>query len=88
MTCGTKDGKPHIYPPLKAIRRKCLDCCCGSSHEVDLCPVTDCSLYPYRLGKNPNRKGRAYTEEEKKAFREHLAKARAKKSHDSDSDSS
>ena len=40
--------------PLRAIRAKCLDCSCGSVNEVKLCPITDCSLYPYRLGKNPN----------------------------------
>jgi hypothetical protein len=57
MTCGTKDGHPHIYTPIKAIRRKCLSCCCGSPQEVKLCPVTDCSLYPYRLGKHPKRTG-------------------------------
>jgi hypothetical protein len=22
----TKEGEPHVYRPLKAIRRKCLDC--------------------------------------------------------------
>jgi hypothetical protein len=43
--------------PVKAIRAKCLDCCCGSSHEVKLCCIPDCSLFPYRLGKNPARKG-------------------------------
>lgn len=43
--------------PLKAIRLKCLDCCCGSSNEVKLCPVTSCALYPFRFGKNPNRAG-------------------------------
>lgn len=43
--------------PLKAIRAKCLDCCCGSAHEVRLCPCEDCSLYPYRFGKNPNLQG-------------------------------
>lgn len=42
---------------LKAIRLKCLDCCCGSSEEVKNCPCTDCSLYPYRDGHNPARKG-------------------------------
>lgn len=46
----------HISP-LKAIRLKCLDCCCGSSHEVKLCPCTKCSLYHFRFGKNPNRAG-------------------------------
>lgn len=43
--------------PLKAIRAKCLDCCCGQSFEVKMCTCTECPLYPYRLGKNPNRKG-------------------------------
>jgi hypothetical protein len=53
MSCGTKAGEPHIYTPLRAIRRKCLDCCCGSSQEVSLCPVHSCSLHPYRFGKRP-----------------------------------
>lgn len=43
--------------PLKAIRLKCLDCCCGSAHEVRQCTAERCSLYPFRLGKNPNRAG-------------------------------
>ncbi len=43
--------------PIKAIRAKCLDCMCGQPKEVRLCPMTDCSLYPYRMGKNPNRAG-------------------------------
>ena len=38
--------------PMKAIRAKCLDCC-GSSHEVRLCTVEKCPLYPYRFGKRP-----------------------------------
>jgi len=43
--------------PLKAIRLKCLDCSCGSSNEVKLCPAEKCPLYPFRFGKNPNRAG-------------------------------
>ena len=43
--------------PMKAIRAKCLDCCCGSAHEVNLCPCEECTLYPYRFGKNPSRRG-------------------------------
>ena len=43
--------------PLKAIRLKCLDCCCGSAHEVKLCTAEKCPLYLFRLGKNPNRAG-------------------------------
>jgi hypothetical protein len=83
MSCGTKDGKPHIHTPVKAIRHKCLDCCCGSSQEVQLCPVHDCSLYPYRLGKSPTRKGRQLSGEERAAAAERLAKARAIKRSDS-----
>lgn len=44
--------------PLRAIRTKCLDCCCGQVNEVRLCPCLDCSLYPYRLGKDPARAGK------------------------------
>ena len=39
--------------PLKAIRGKCLDCCAGQANEVRQCPCTDCTLHPYRFGKNP-----------------------------------
>ena len=35
----------------KAIKAKCLDCCCGSQKEVKLCPSKDCPLWIYRLGK-------------------------------------
>lgn len=39
--------------PIKAIRNKCLDCCCYQPSEVKLCNCVDCSLYPYRMGKKP-----------------------------------
>ena len=39
--------------PLKAIRQKCLDCCCGQANEVKKCLCTDCTLHPFRMGKNP-----------------------------------
>lgn len=39
--------------PIKSIRAKCLDCCCGSAQEVRLCPSEDCALWPYRMGKRP-----------------------------------
>lgn len=35
---------------LKIIRKHCFNCCCGSYKEVELCPDTDCVLYPYRMG--------------------------------------
>ena len=39
--------------PVKAIRAKCLDCCCGNTAEVRRCPAQNCSLHPYRMGKRP-----------------------------------
>ena len=46
-----------ILRPLKAIRLKCLDCSCWQHKEVRLCPAKECTLHPYRFGKNPNRSG-------------------------------
>ena len=43
--------------PLQAIRIKCLDCCCQVKSQVKHCPLDNCPLYPFRLGKNPNRSG-------------------------------
>ena len=42
-----------ILTPLKAIRAKCMDCCCGQAKEIKLCNMKNCPLYPYRLGKRP-----------------------------------
>jgi hypothetical protein len=53
---------------LRAVRAKCLDCCCGSAHEVGLCHLTDCALWPYRAGTNPFRKRPALTPEQKAAL--------------------
>ncbi|WP_417798921.1 hypothetical protein [Terasakiella pusilla] len=39
--------------PLKAIRQNCIECSGGSKHEVKLCTVEHCPLYPFRLGRNP-----------------------------------
>ena len=43
--------------PIKAIRIKCLDCCCGNTAEVRRCPAQNCSLHPYRMGKRPKAGG-------------------------------
>ena len=40
--------------PIKAIRKKCLDCTCYQPKEVRLCPVVNCPLYPYRMGTRPS----------------------------------
>lgn len=42
-----------VLTPLKAIRAKCLDCCCGDKKEVRECIIEKCSLHPYRMGKRP-----------------------------------
>jgi len=44
--------------PLKAIRAKCLECCCGHPKDVKHCEFTKCTLYHYRLGKDMKRKGK------------------------------
>lgn len=44
-----------MLTPIKAIRAKCLDCCCGHVGEVRMCPSKNCPLYPYRMGKRPKR---------------------------------
>lgn len=38
-------------PPIKSIRKYCLWCCIDSKEEIKLCPIFNCSLHPYRLGK-------------------------------------
>ena len=41
--------------PIKAIRAKCIDCCCGDKKEVRLCTIDWCPLWPYRMGKRPKK---------------------------------
>lgn len=48
-----KGGKQMLLTPVKAIRAKCLDCCCGHPSEVRSCTAVNCPLYPYRMGKRP-----------------------------------
>lgn len=38
----------------KAIRLKCIDCCCGNMAEVRKCPAVGCPLWRYRMGKEEN----------------------------------
>jgi len=63
--------------PVKAIRKKCLDCAGESAREVLLCPIESCALHPFRLGKNPFRRPRSLTKEQREAARERLKHARA-----------
>ncbi len=39
--------------PMKAIRKKCIDCCCGSKQEVKLCTCEYCPLFPFKMGHRP-----------------------------------
>lgn len=39
--------------PMKAIRKKCLECCCGQIKEVRDCEIKKCALHPYRSGHKP-----------------------------------
>jgi hypothetical protein len=40
-------------PVLKAIRAKCLDCCCYQQAEIAKCTMINCPLWPFRMGTNP-----------------------------------
>lgn len=62
--------------PVRAIRRKCLDCCMNQVEEVKRCPIEDCPLFPFRFGKNPFRTKREYTEEQRQAMASRLAEMR------------
>ena len=64
--------------PVKVIREKCLRCCCDSANEVTLCHIEACPLWPWRMGKNPYRKKKVLTNEQKLAMTERLRKAREK----------
>ena len=41
--------------PVKAIRKKCLDCSYWSPKEVRECTVIKCPIYPYRFGRRPDK---------------------------------
>lgn len=67
----------NLQNPVKAIRAKCLDCCCGSSNEVKQCTVVKCPLYPFRFGTNPYRTKRAVSADQMEKMREKLAMRRS-----------
>jgi len=41
--------------PIKAMRKKCIDCTAGSHKEIRLCTIVECAIYPYRFGRRPNK---------------------------------
>ena len=56
---------------LRAIKLKCLDCSSYNTNEIKECPVKNCPLYPFRLGKNPFRK-RELSDEERLKLSERM----------------
>ena len=57
---------------LRAIKLKCLDCSTYNINEIKECPVNKCPLYPFRLGKNPFRKKKELSEEERNKLSERM----------------
>ncbi len=39
--------------PVKAIRAKCKDCSGNQLVVIRKCQITDCALFPYRMGRRP-----------------------------------
>lgn len=49
-----------VLSPLRAIRKKCIDCCCDSTKSIKFCEIADCTLWPYRFGVRPSTAKRRY----------------------------
>jgi hypothetical protein len=60
--------------PLKALRARCLDCCCGSASEVRKCLSIGCPSWPFRMGKNPFRVRRQLSDEQKREMADRLGR--------------
>ena len=63
-----------ITSVLKAVKKHCLECSGYQRDEVKLCTVTKCNLWPFRLGKNPYRKKKELTDEQRAAMRDRMSK--------------
>ncbi len=48
-----KKYREQATTPKKAIRSHCIECMGGLIAEVNRCTSRTCSLYPFRMGKNP-----------------------------------
>lgn len=55
---------PEVRTPIKAIRAKCMDCTCHQLREIRECHLTECPLWPYRMGTRPSGTDRAVCERE------------------------
>lgn len=74
-----RNGKEKPTTPLDAIKEFCLECCGYQKDDVKNCTAPMCALYNFRLGKNPYRKTKDYSEDELEKMRERIRKAREKK---------
>jgi hypothetical protein len=79
MNVDVRDSLEVHKNPVKVIRQKCLDCCCGSYLEVDNCTVDKCPLYLWRMGKNPYRQRKAMSDAQRQALGKRLKEGRLKK---------
>lgn len=70
----TMNKNYQTLTPMRAIRAKCLDCCCNNHTEVKFCPSTDCPLYRFRSGHNPDRPKRVLSEEKRAVLAERMRK--------------
>jgi hypothetical protein len=62
--------------PVRAIRARCLDCCCGQLSEVRKCVAVDCASWPFRMGLNPFRSKRALSPKQLKVLSDRAAAIR------------
>lgn len=69
----------EITSPLMAIKQYCYECSGENRAEVKRCSSETCPLKPFRTGRNPFRKTRQLTEEEREAAAKRLEKARKSK---------
>jgi hypothetical protein len=51
----SKSVSLQYLTPVKAIRAHCLECSGHVPSEVRLCQLSNCKLWPYRMGKRPKR---------------------------------
>lgn len=56
--------------PMKAIREKCLDCCCGQPSEIRACESVKCALWPFRAAVHPYTAGRMKNGSQERDFQE------------------
>ncbi len=43
-----------MVSPIKAVGKHCFECCGDAYSEVNFCTITDCQLWPFRLGCKPH----------------------------------